>query len=295
MRLSEAFNLYREDYIVYNNQSSKTEDTHMRVSRLLLDFLGDIDTSTLTFQQIRDFKKAISKGRDVSTVREYLIRIRVVLKYIKEEGYRTLDYKRITLPERIEKVPEFLTPDQVDQLLRAAFKPVRGYSTVNRYRNRAIISLLFSSGIRSEELRRLNRTDIRPDNTFTVFGKNSKHRLCFIDDRTRQYIDEYLSLRTDNNPALFIADQNGLRLSKHAFQLIFVLLRKKVDFEVPLHGHVLRHSFATDLLRNGANMRYVQVMLGHSSILTTQIYTHVTDPDLQDIHKRFHSSQANQT
>lgn len=290
MTITEAFEVYRLDVILYENRSVKVEDTHQYVCRLLVAFFGDIQIGNLTLPQVRAWKRHIDKGRAVGTVREYLTRLRMVLAFLREEGHiDIINYKRITLPERDDPSPEFLTIHQIAELITAVFQPARGYANINRYRNRAIVSLLFASGIRSAELRRLNRTDIRDDNTFTVYGKGKKSRLCFIDENSRLYIDEYLTMRTDSNPALFIANQNELRLSKHTFQKIFEMANSKVDFDISLHGHIMRHSFATDLLRNGASMRYVQEMLGHSSIQTTQIYTHVVDLDLQDTHQRCHS------
>lgn len=296
MTVSEAFEHYRLDVILYENQSAKIEESHKTALKFLLQFLGeDIPIDELTLAQVRAWKRWLDKGRKVGTVREYLTRLRMVLSFLRDEDYPdVLNYRRIKLPPKEDPDPQFLTPDQVAQLIEAVFKPARGYAKLNRYRNRALISLLFDAGLRSEELRRLNRNSIRADNTFTVTGKGSKSRkkrkrLCFIGNNTRYYIDEYLALRTDDNEALFIANQNGKRLSKHTFQRIFEFANKKVDFDVPLHGHVLRHSFATDLLRNDANIRYVQVMLGHSSIQTTQIYTHVVDADTQRAHSKFHT------
>jgi site-specific recombinase XerD len=290
MTLTEAFDLYRLDVILYQNQSTKTEETHRYVCKLLVDFLGDVELEELTISHVRAWKRHLDKGRKVGTVREYLTRLRMVLMFLREEGHtEILNYARIELPPREDDDPQFLTPQEVEELIQVVFEPRRGYSKLNRYRNRALVSFLFASGIRSAELRRLNISDIRDDNTFTAFGKGKKSRLCFIDSNTRKYLDEYLALRTDRNSALFISDQNELRLSKHTFQRVFENARAKVDFDVPLHGHILRHSFATDLLRNGANMRYVQEMLGHSSIQTTQIYTHVVNLDLQNAHRRFHT------
>lgn len=288
MTITEAFNLYRLDVIAYNNQSAKTEETHMYVLKLLVLFMGDISIEELTLSQVRSWKRELDKGRKVGTVREYLTRLRMVLEFLHDEGYKVpFSYKRITLPSREDLEPQFLTAIQVQQLVEKVFEPARGYSTLNRYRNRAVCQLLFDAGLRSAELRSMDRTTIRADGTFTIKGKDKKRRLCFTNETSRLYIAEYLALRIDSNEALFIANQNGKRLSKHAFQRIFEFASKRVDFDV--HGHVLRHSFATDLLRNGANMRYVQEMLGHSSIQTTQIYTHVVDADLQGAHDKFHT------
>ena len=141
-----------------------------------------------------------------------------------------------------------------------------------------------------EGILNLDRYQVAGRDSFGVQGKGRKVRPCFIDDRTRKLLDIYLSARTDNHPALFLAHQTGSRLSKSGLQIIFARANTLVDFGVPLHPHVLRHSFATDLLMNNANLRYTQAMLGHASILTTQVYTHVVDADLHNIHKQFHTT-----
>ncbi len=289
MTITEAFERYRLDCIIFKNQSPKTEESHKYALKWIVEFMGDIDIETLNFEQIRNWKIWLDKGRTPSTVREYIIRLRVVLRHMQRIGEPTINYELIPIPKRLEKVPEFLSKDQITDLITAISKPTRGYSNINRLRNRAIISLLYASGIRAAELCRLNRSDIRDDGSFTVFGKGNKSRLCFIDSRTRLLLDDYLLARTDNNPALFISDQNGFRLTKSTLQRIFECARGKVDFEVPVHAHVMRHSFATNLLRNNTNMRYVQELLGHSSLVTTQMYTHVVNEDLHKIYTANHS------
>lgn len=289
MLLSEAFDLYRLDCIVFRNQSPKTEETHRYACKLLIEYLGDIEIESLSFDMVRNWKQHLSHNREVSTVREYIIRLRVVLKHLQRRGYNVLDYELVVVPKRPAKVVEFLSKEQVSELIAAMARPTRGYPRIARLRNCAIISLLYASGIRASELRSLDRASLRPDNTFTVIGKGSKARLCFMDDRARQYIDAYLAARTDSHPALFLADQTGNRLSKSGLQIVFDRARRLVDFPIPVHAHVLRHSFATNLLRNNANLRYTQVMLGHSSIITTQMYSHVVDADLQKIYNEYHT------
>lgn len=290
MTLIEAFDLYRLDVIIYENQSSKTEETHLHTLKLLLQFVGNVQIEDLTFHQVRDWRMELGKTRDITTVREYLIRLRMVLRHLREEGHDVMLYTRVKLPPRPDdRIPAFLTKEQVTELLVVMSKPVRGYPRIARLRNCAIISLFYASGIRAAELRGLNRLDLRTDGTFTVVGKGRKARLCFLDDRAKLYIDAYLKTRTDNNPALFIAEQTGLRLSKSGLQFIFARANRLVDFGAPIHPHTLRHSFATDLLRNNTNMRHVQAMLGHSSIQTTQMYTHVVDYDLRMVHQEKHT------
>ena len=289
MTISEAFERYRLDYILFRDQSPKTEETHKNALKMLVAYTDDIDISDLSFDMVREWKAHLSKGREPSTVREYIIRLRVVLKYLQKLKYDVLDYELVAVPKRPQKIVEFLNEQQVTDLLTAMTRPVRGYPRIARLRNCAIISLLYASGIRASELRSLNRQDIRDDNTFTVVGKGSKVRLCFLDERARGYIEQYLAARTDTNPALFIADQTGHRLSKSGLQIIFDRGRKLVDFPIAVHAHTLRHSFATNLLRNNANLRYTQEMLGHSNIMTTQMYTHVVNADLQRVYKQYHT------
>lgn len=289
MRLSEAFERYREDVIFFRNQSSKTEETHQIAKRQLVAFLGDKELESLRFDDVRRWKAHLEKGREAATVREYIIRLRVVLRHLQKRGIPCLDYELIGVPKRLVKVPEFLTTDQVRELITAVARPRRGYPAVNRLRNAAILSLLYASGIRASELCQLDRSDLRDDGTFTVIGKGRKPRLCFYDERSRHYMDEYLDLRHDANPALFISDQNGRRISKSTLQVIFLNARKRVNFKTQVHAHTMRHSFATDLLRNNTNMRYVQEMLGHSSIQTTQMYTHVVNSDLKQVYAEHHT------
>jgi site-specific recombinase XerD len=290
MKLTGAFALYRLDVIVYNNQSRKTEETHNHVLKLLVGFTGNIALSDLTFDQIRDWKQWLSLKREPTTVREYIIRVRVVLRHAQKRGYDCLDYELVGLPRRPDKVPPFLTKQQVAEILRGLERKARGYPEIARARNLAIVSLLYASGIRASELLQLDRGSIRDDGSFTIVGKGSKARLCFTDERTRMYLYHYLNMRNDSHPALFTSHQTGSRLSKSQLQLIFARVRTLVTFDIPVHPHTLRHSFATDLLRNNTNLRYVQELLGHSSISTTQMYSHVTNLDLQRVYAAGHTT-----
>lgn len=289
MLLTDAFERYRLDVIVYGNQSPKTEESHRFALKFLLLFRGDMQIEDLTMQDVRAWRLWLDNGRGIATIREYLVRLRMVLKHLHDEGYEVLEYKRIGLPAREDKVPAFITQQQVGELLAAMNCKTRGFPKICRQRNLAIISLLYASGIRASELLSLDRHQIAQGNTFTVVGKGRKPRLCFLDVRTRSYLNDYLAARTDSNPALFISHQTGGRLSKSGLQTIFARSNTLVDFGVPLHPHVLRHSFATNLLRNNANMRYTQEMLGHASIATTQMYSHVTNEDLRSIYNLHHT------
>jgi site-specific recombinase XerD len=290
MTLGEGFGLYRFDVIVYRSQSAKTEEAHQHALKLLQEYLGDLQFTELTFDQVRGWKAHLLKDRSEATAREYISRLRVVLRHLRRRGFDVIDHELVALPRRPEKVPDFLTKEQVAELLKAVGNPMRGYSRLNRLRNQAVVSLLYASGIRAAELCSLDRASIREDNTFTIIGKGKKPRLCFIDGRTRGFLDDYLGARVDSNPALFISDQNGRRITKSTLQRIFETARTKVNFTVSVHPHILRHSFATNLLRNNTNVRYVQEFLGHSSIQTTQMYMHVVNTDLHQIYLDKHTN-----
>lgn len=289
MLLTEAFEKYRRDVILYENQSPKTEESHRYALQFLLAFHVNMPIEQLTIQHVRDWRMWLGKDRQICTVREYLVRLRMVLRHLEQEGYDVLDYRRVKLPNREEKIPPFLTEVQVSELIAAMSRPVRGYPRVCRLRNCAIIALSYSAGLRAAELLGLDRHDLAGRDSFAVRGKGGKIRPCFIDDRASRLLKEYFAIRNDANPAAFISHQTGQRLSKSGLQLIYARANTLVNFGIALHHHVLRHSFATNLLKNNANLRYTQAMMGHASILTTQIYTHVVDADLHAIYREKHS------
>lgn len=277
MRLSEAFNMYRSNVIVFSNQSRKTEENHLIVQKNLLSHFGDIEVERFTFSHVRDWKLTLDQSRSPETVRNYIIKLRVVLAYLQKCGIDCLDPATIPVPKRTDKVPTFITKEQVACLINAC------YTT----RDKAIISLLFCSGVRVSELCKLNRGDIR-NNSFTIVGKGGKARLCFVDARTSVYIKAYLRTRRDNNSALFLSQKfprNNERMSVGSVQELFKAVRKRCGLE-GVTPHTMRHSFATNLLRSNMNIRYVQELLGHSSLETTQMYTHVIN---EDLHREYNS------
>lgn len=287
MLLSAAFEAYRTDVIVFKNQSRKTEENHNICLRALLVFFGDVPIESLSFPMVRDWKAELDKRRSPETVRNYIIKLRVVLAFCQSSGVPCLSPDQVAVPKRTDKVPDFVTKEQVAQLIVACDAPRS--RRINRLRNKAIISLLYASGIRVSELCNLNRGDIKPDGTFTVIGKGGKARLCFVDERTQWYIEEYLQARPDNNMALFVSDQKIARITSGGVQEVFKFARKRSGISTPIHPHTMRHSFATNLLRNNANIRYVQTLLGHSSLETTQMYTHVVNTDLEKVYREFHT------
>jgi len=275
MTIREAFSAYRMDVIIYRNQSRKTEENHQIVQRNLINFFGDIEMEHLTFPMIRNWKLDLDKTRSPETVRNYIIKLRVVLTYLKSRGYNTLDPEAVSVPKRSNKAPVCITADQVVQLIAAT----------PELRCKSIISLLYASGIRVSELCALNRDQLR-DGRFTITGKGGKSRLCFYDARTARLLAHYLEHRADSHPALFYTPQG--RIKPGTVQDLFKRLRKRTGIE-NIHPHTLRHSYATNLMQNGMHIYTLARLLGHSNIQTTEMYLHVTDPQLEKEYNTFHS------
>ena len=278
MRISEAFDLYRDDYIRLKNQSKRTEEIPDCCKRLLMQIIGDIDISELTLNEIRDWREELLKTRCINGVRVYIIRLRAVLGYLNIRKLPALDARLVPVPQREPSVPAFLDEREVTAMIDHAFS----------VRNAFIVSLIYSSGIRLSELIRLNRGQIH-DNSFTVVGKGRKPRLCFIDKRTSDLMEQYLASRKDNNPALIVSQEHKDRMTATNIQLLVRNTAIRAGINKRVTPHTLRNSFATNFLRNNGNMRYLASLLGHSSLETTQMYAHVVDKDLQRQYNIYHT------
>lgn len=224
----------------------------------------------------------------------HLIALRSFLKYLAKNDIKSLSAEKIELPKAESKSLKFLTRSQVERLLS-----MPSISTLMGLRNKAILELLFSTGLRVSELVRLNRDQLDfKRKEFGVIGKGGKARVVFLSERAIKWLKRYLEKRDDNFKPLFIryagkvenqADGEKMRLTPRSVQRIVKKYVKKSKIPVNATTHTLRHSFATDLLSSGADIRSVQEMLGHKNIATTQIYTHVTNIQLRKIHEKFHS------
>lgn len=290
MLITEAFEAYRLEHIVFRNQSSRTEEMSNLACKSLVRFAGDIPIDELTFDVVRKWRDDMAKTKSQNTVRGYIIKLRVVLHHARLKGINALNPDLIGVPKRKTTIVHFITPKEIEKLIECVFKPQAGYSTHNRYRNRAIVAVLAASGIRVSELLSLDRLSIREDGTFTIVGKGDKPRLCFLDERAIRYTNEYLSYRNDNERALFISEKTRKRISKDTVEEAFRTGTKRGGFDKPVTPHTMRHSFATDMLRNNTNMVYVRDFLGHKSVQTTEMYTHVVNEDLKKIYKEKHTT-----
>jgi site-specific recombinase XerD len=247
----------------------------------------------ITADRIRAFRRHLHDVFHVSpaTQNYHLIAVRQFLKYLARRDIAALAVEKIGLAKLGEREIDVLYPEELDRLLAAP----QG-ETLDTHRDRAILQTLFATGMRISELTRLNRDDIRAgSNEIPVRGKGNKVRVVFLSVASQEALAAYVALRHDTDPALFIRHKKGsvgdtedLRLTPRSIQRAIKKYAALAGLTKKITPHTLRHSFATDLLSNGADVRHVQQLLGHASITTTQVYTHITDAHLRDVHERFH-------
>lgn len=278
MTLSEAFGLYRTDYIYLKNLSGCTEDNYRQALRALQKVHGDMLIELLTLEHIKQWQAYMTKrGFSAGTQRGYLSKLKNVLKFTNRRHLTDFDLELFELPKAPIQLPKYITPDEVKLLLVAALCQ----------RDELIISLLFSVGIRVTELCRLNRRDV-VGNRIQVWGKGNRYRTVTVDPRTLERLTRYLQGRKDNLQPLILTSW-GTRIGKSRVEEIVREAGKRAGIERRVTPHILRHSHATDLLSNGADIRYIQHSLGHAHISTTQLYTHIIDKDYERVYAECHT------
>lgn len=300
MKYDEAVAKFLEYMELEQNRSAKTIENYSHYLTRLSDFAGEIKLKDVDVEMIRKWRLWLNRlGSNTSdelgktTQNYHLIALRSFLRFCARRGLPALAADKIELARTTRPQVTFLTPEELDRL---AQQP--DTSKVAGLRDRAIIELLFSSGLRVSELVKLDRDHVNlRRREFMVRGKGQKDRPIFISEDAADWISRYLDKRQDNTKPLFIrysgskkVDTSGNyhRLTARSIQRMVARYALKAGITKHVSPHTLRHSFATDLLMNGADLRSVQAMLGHSNIATTQIYTHVTDPHLKKVHEQFH-------
>ena len=303
MFISEALTDFLEHLEVEGGRSPKTIANYQLYLERFIDFAGDITVDKITSEVIRRYRLWLNRYKNETTNEElslitqsyHLIALRGFLTYLSRRNITSLAADKIILPKTIRKQVTFLQYDEVVRMINQI--PT---DTEAGLRDRAIVELLFSSGLRVSELVNLNRDHINLSRReFMVRGKGQKDRPVFISKSAAEHVSSYLDARTDSLPALFLSysQRNAApnlsgdyrRLSARSIQRMISQYARLAGITKHVSPHTMRHSFATDLLMNGADLRSVQSLLGHSNISTTQVYTHVTDQHLKDIHERFHS------
>ena len=302
MYISDLISDFVEHLEVEKGRSIKTGENYRLYLDRFVEFAEDVGPEKITTELLRKYRLWLNrysgvdgKKLSVRTQSYHLIALRGFLKYLAKRGIKSLDANLVELPKVVRPKVSFLHYDEVEQIICSV--PT---DTEMGLRDRAILELLFSSGLRVSELAGLDKSDINLERReFMVRGKGSKDRPIFISKSAADKIQEYLDERKDNLPALFLnnssnaggAKTNGdfRRLTPRSIQRIIERYARMAGITKHVSPHTMRHSFATDLLMNGADIRSVQGMLGHADISTTQVYTHITDQHLREMHEKFHS------
>ncbi len=301
MELSSLKTDFLEYLEIEQNRSNKTIANYDHYLTRLIDYAGDIKVSEIDSDLIRKWRLWLNRlGTNTSdelektTQNYHLIALRSFLKYLSKRDIKSLPPEKIELAKTVRKQVTFLEKQELERIMSQP-----DLNTIIGLRDRAIIELLFSSGLRVSELVKLDKDHINlKRREFMVRGKGQKDRPIFISTDAASWLEKYLEARKDNQTPLFLRyngkkdlDTSGdyQRLSVRSVQRLIARYAKLAGITKHVSPHTLRHSFATDLLMNGADLRSVQALLGHSNIATTQIYTHVTDPHLKKIHEEFHN------
>ncbi len=301
MYTSDLIQDYIEHLEVEGGRSRKTAENYKLYLERFVEFTDNIEVSKISTELVRKYRlwlnRYVNNNDDIlATITQsyHLIALRGFLRYLSNRDIDSLSPDKITLPKVSRKQVTFLYRDEITRLLAEI-----DTSTEQGLRDRAIIELLFSSGLRVSELVGLNRDNINlKRREFMVRGKGQKDRPVFISQAAADHINNYLETRTDSLPALFISYSRNVspettgdyrRLTARSVQRMLSQYTRLAGITKHVSPHTMRHSYATDLLMNGADIRSVQSMLGHSNISTTQVYTHVTDEHLRDTYEQFHS------
>ncbi len=309
MYISELIEDFLEHLEIEAGRSKKTiENYRLYLERFLIicqEILNkeDVRADEINREVLRRYRLKLNRygsemgSEDLKTITQayHLIALRGFMKYLARREIKSLDPSLIDLPHVVRKQVTFLHYDEVEDMLAQI-----DLSTESGLRDRAIIELLYSGGLRVSELVSLNRDSINLERReFVVRGKGSKDRPIFISEACADRVRDYLDARTDSLPALFLNNSKNLqavdtsgnyrRITARSVERIVSNYARLAGITKHVSPHTLRHSFATDLLMNGADIRAVQSMLGHADISTTQIYTHVTDAHLREVHEKFHS------
>lgn len=293
------------DYLEYleidKNRSQKTIENYDRYLKKFLSWTKINDSRDITEKLVHKYRVYLNRAKNKQekslsrqTQNYHIIALRGFLKYLSKKNIPALTAEKIELGKTSQRSVDFLSFEEVEALVVAA-----AGTGLRHMRNQAILKLLFSTGLRVSELITLNRDSLNlKRGEFSVTGKGSKVRIVFISGAAKDSLQEYLDKRTDTDVALFVRivknpeKSTSLRLTARSVQRMIKKYATKAGIVKKVTPHVLRHSFATNLLQNGADIRSVQALLGHSSISTTQIYTHVTNKGLKEIYRKYHGESS---
>lgn len=298
--LKELKSQYLEYLEIEKGRGVKTVENYDRYLNRFLAFSKAKSPSQVTEQMVREFRISLNRSPGAAgtmkknTQNYHLIALRAFLKFLRKRDIESLNPERIELAKTGGRDLDLITASELERLMQGP----KG-DALQALRDRAILELLFSTGLRVSELCSLDQDIDLTRDEFSVRGKGDKVRVVFLSPSAKKAVAEYLKKRGDMSDALFVSYGLGgkgkgkdlPRLTPRSVERIVKQYAIKAGITRKVTPHVIRHSFATDLLSNGADLRSVQAMLGHANIATTQVYTHVTDSHLRDVHKAFHGKR----
>lgn len=299
MKISAQIKNFLEYLEVTQNKSKKTLENYNHYLNRFKNFLAeDIEPKDITLKKIQNYRLYLNRLEDnrkrplsIKTQNYHIIAIRAFLKYLTKNDIKSLAPEKVELSKIPQRTVEALSREEIDRIFNTVSPASKSY-----LRDLSILETLYSTGLRVSELRSLNieQVDLKR-REFMVRGKGEKPRIIFLSKKAASIIEKYLKYRNDNLSPLFINNlkTNILESEKRRLSTVSIenIVRKyalKAGIIKKVTPHILRHSYATELLMNGADIRSVQELLGHSSITTTQIYTHITNKKLKEIHDKYH-------
>lgn len=304
------------DYLeIEKNRSIRTRENYRFYLERFIGWAKDPEPEEVGGDMVREYRLWLNRLTDAAgeplkknTQNYHLIALRSFLKYLARRDVSTLSPEKIELGRMPERQVEFLEPAELERLLEAPLKDPRGVISEKlspvMLRDKAMLELLFSTGLRVSELAALLREQVNLErDEFTVRGKGKKLRVVFLSNQAKYWLKQYLGKRGDVSPFLFVAhdraqsgrDAEVSGLTPRSVQRVVERYARIAGITKHITPHTLRHTFATDLLMNGADIRSVQSLLGHSSITTTQVYTHITNQHLREIHAEFHAKKREES
>jgi len=308
MSLQQAKRQFLEYLEIEKNRSQKTVENYGRYLDRFIGFAeerlgkdsGKINIKQIEQEFVRQYRlylnrlsSASGEGLKKITQNYHIIALRGFLKYLAKIGEPSLAAEQVELGKAPTHEIDLISYEDLERLLASA----KGGSLLG-LRDKAILEILFSTGLRVSELCHLNRDSINLNRgEFSVKGKGDKIRVVFLSDNSKEAIKRYLDKREDVEEALFVSFSKAKkpkiigRITPRSIQRLIQYYSAKAGITRKVTPHTLRHLFATDLLQNGADLRSVQMLLGHSNVSTTQIYTHLTNKELREIHKAFHGKR----
>lgn len=278
IKLSEAILDFNEKYVFMRGYSQSTAESYEWAIGNLIKYTGDIPLNKLTLKLLIEWRHHIQGKLSTNAINICCYRIRKFIDYYKRHQHLKINTEDFLIPKKELKLPNYLTQHQLKSLYEAA----------QGARERLVVSLLYSTGIRVTELCNIRVDDIQ-DDTLLIHGKGARERQVYLDTQAVEDINTYLKNRERRSEYLFDSAKGG-HLYKSSIEKIIARIGRRSCIGKPVTPHMIRHSYATMLMDKGCDIRHIQKLLGHADISTTQIYTHVSDTNLKEAYKEFHVS-----